>query len=108
MRSRPRLTSRTNPALASTVRCLVIAWRVTVEPAVSRVIDRGPCEQSRATIASRFSSPSAANIGAVREALYRPLLPRDMPRDVLQLLIPAGVVHSKRLSTPCQRNAVEA
>jgi hypothetical protein len=31
-----------------------------------------------------------------------------MPRDVLELLSPALVVHPKRFSTPRRRNAIEA
>src|SRR5437660_7972843 len=108
MRSLPRRTSETSPAVASTFRCLVTAWRVTADPAASRVIERGPSELSRATSCSRVSSPSAAKIGAVRETSRRSALLSDISRDVLELLHPARVVHTKRFCTPCRRNAIEA
>jgi len=47
-----------------TRRCLVIAWRVTSEPAVSLAMDAGPPSQSRPTSRKRVSSPSAAKMGA--------------------------------------------
>src|SRR5207302_8933959 len=108
MRSLPRRTPETSPAVASTLRCLVTAWRVTADPAVSRVIDRGPSELSRATSASRVSSPSAANIGAARATSRVLPLYRDISRDVRELLRPARVVHPECLGTPCQRDAIGA
>src|ERR1700682_5199826 len=109
MRSRPRRTSRTKPALASTLRCLVTAWRVRAEPAVSRVVERGPWDDSRPTSASRVSSPSAANIGAGRrEILPRRMLRGDMSLDVLDLRRPAVLVYPERFGAPRQRDAIEA
>src|SRR2546425_7996869 len=108
MRSRPRCRSETSPAVASTSRCLVMAWRVTADPAVRRVIERGPSELSRATSASRVSSPRAANTGAVRETSRQPALCLDISRDVRDLLSPSRVVHPERLGTPCCRNVIEA
>src|SRR5438445_427683 len=49
-----------------------MAWRVTADPAVRRVIERGPSELSRATSASRVSSPSAANTRAWCEGAVKP------------------------------------
>src|SRR6185312_9221554 len=60
-RSRPARISRTRPASASVLRCLVIAWRVTCAPALRRVMDSGPPAQRRATRSNRVLSPRAAN-----------------------------------------------
>src|SRR5216683_1132364 len=108
MRSRPRRRSETSPAVASTFKCFVMACRVTADPAVSRVIERGPSELSRATSASRVSSPSAANTGAVRETSRQPALFGDISREVLELLSPSRVVHPECFSTPRRGDAVEA
>src|SRR5437762_7371310 len=85
-----------------------MAWRVTAEPAVSGVIDCGPRAQSRATRASRVSSPSAAKIGSarVRPAVLR--LARDMSLDVLHLLGPTLVVHPEGFGPAGGRDAIEA
>src|SRR5260370_21660450 len=101
MLSRPRRTSETSPAEASTFRCLVTACRVTGDPAVSRVIERGPSELSLATNASLVSSPSAAKIGAVGEASRMPPRLTHISRAGLQLLSPALVVHPTCVSSPC-------
>src|SRR5215469_8925554 len=63
-RSRPRRSLCTRRAVSITRRCLVIAWRVILEPAVSLVIDIGPPSQSRDTRRRRVASPRAANSGA--------------------------------------------
>src|SRR5690606_3661781 len=68
MRSRPCLVLLTSPALESTSRCLVMAWRETSALAASCVIEPGPPADRRLTRASRVSSPSAANSGATRSA----------------------------------------
>src|SRR5216110_997205 len=85
-----------------------MAWRVTAEPAVSRVIDCGPRAQSRATRASRVSSPSAAKIGSARVRPAALALARDMSLDVLHLPGPAPVVHPERFGPPGDRDAIEA
>src|SRR5579862_9139412 len=64
MLSRPCLLLRTRPALCMTLRCLVMACRVTLEPVANRVMDMGPSSQSRSTRRKRVWSPSAAKMGA--------------------------------------------
>src|ERR1700674_2345704 len=108
MRSRPRRTPWTRPAPARTSRCFVIAWRVTADPAVSRTIDCGPPAHSRATSASRVSSPSAAKTGPARARPAVLALCGDMPLDVLELLGPALVVHAEGLGAARGRYLVEA
>src|SRR5439155_25178564 len=59
--SRPCRVLRTRRASSITRRCLVIAWRVTLEPAVSLAMDIGPSSQRRETSRKRVFSPRAAN-----------------------------------------------
>jgi hypothetical protein len=47
-----------------TRRCFEIAWRVTLQPDVSRVMDIGPCPLRRATRRNLVSSPNAAKSDA--------------------------------------------
>jgi hypothetical protein len=59
-------------------------------------------------MARRFSSPSAANIGAARDALCELALPLDISRNVRQLSCPTLVVHSECFGAPCRRDSIEA
>src|SRR3989449_1916285 len=108
--SRPRRTPRTRPASRSTRRCLVIAWRVSVEPSVRRAIETRDPPLSFFTSFSRVSSPRAANIGAFLRRSRTPLsrLAGDMGLDVLHLLGPAAAVHPERLLASRRRDRVEA
>src|SRR5258706_11076788 len=108
MRSRPERRSRTRPAEASTLRCLVIAWRVTAVPLVRDVIDCGPLEPSRPRSSSRSSSPKAAKIGAALATFDGRGLGLDILPDVLHLRSPSPVVAAKRLGAPRQGDAIEA
>src|SRR5689334_10521739 len=110
--SRPARTSRTRPALASTCRCFVTAWRVMSVPEVSCTIDFAPLLHRNATSRSRVSSPSAANTGA---ALRNPALRSggltrsdDMVFDVRHLLFPTAAVHAEGVEPAMRRNPVEA
>ena len=101
---------RTTPALARTRKCRVMAWRVTSVPAVSRVMDSGPCSQSRATSPRRVGSPSAPNKGAEAARARIPLLRamREVLLDELGLMGPSSVVGGEGLDPAGQRDAVEA
>src|SRR5262249_50259107 len=108
MRSRPRRTSRTRPACASTSRCLVTAWRVAAETAARCLIESGPSAHSRPTSASWVWSPSAAKTGAAWPSLTARVLRRDIPLDVLHLLLPALLVALQGLGAARERDAVES
>ena len=58
--SRPERAQRTRPACSRTRRCLVMAWRVRLEPSESWAMERGWASESLVTRASRVSSPRAA------------------------------------------------
>src|SRR5947209_9888324 len=109
MCSRPRRSPRTRPALESTSRCFLIAWRETADSALRCVIDSGPLAASRTSRRNRVSSPSAAKSGAASLTCAAAItLASDMALDVLQLLGPSLAVHAERLGATFGRNAIEA
>src|SRR5580658_10800181 len=87
-----------------------MAWRVTLNPAVSFAMERGPSSHRRATSWSRVSSPNAANTGADafddRAATLGRM--RQVFLDELRLGGPALVVHGKRLGAARDGDAIEA
>src|SRR5215469_1156139 len=109
MLSRPRREQWTSPAPLRTCKCLVTACRVTEEPSVRLVIERGPREESWATMAKRVSSPSAANTGAELLGLLCSLGGMSqMFFDQLDHRGPTLLVGRERLGAACQRDLVEA
>src|SRR6202041_1244031 len=91
---RPSRILRTTPAVSKTRRCLVIAWRVRVEPSVSSAIDCGRPRQSFSTSVSRFSSPKAEKMDACAlcaSVIFLRIL-ADMAFNVLHLLRPTAIV----------------
>src|SRR5262245_4059853 len=99
---------RTTPAPSRTRRCLVTACRVMSVPAVSREIDWALPADSRPSIDSLVSSPSAANTVARVFSAAAPLRGFDMASDVLHLRAPAAVVHAERFVAAVARDLVEA
>src|SRR5579859_5009853 len=103
----------TTPASSSTRRCLVIAWRVSVEPSASREIDCGGPLASLPTSDSRVPSPSAAKT----DARCSKSVPRSgrgfcmllqMACDVRHLLGPPTLVHAEGIEPPVFGKGVEA
>src|ERR1700690_322880 len=86
-----------------------MAWRVTSVPAVSRVMDSGPCSHSRTTSPRRVRSPSAPNKGAEAVRARIPLLRgmREVFLDELGLMGPSPFVGGESLSAASQWDAVE-
>src|SRR5262245_34232431 len=108
MCSRPRRLPRTRPALDSTSRCFLTAWRETGDRSLRREIDSGPLEASRTRSRRRVSSPSAANSGAASLTCPVVGLAGDMAPDVLHLDRPAFGVHAERLVAATCGQPVEA
>src|SRR5262245_45403150 len=111
MRSRPCHLSRINPAPASTSRCFVTAWRETRARAPRRAIDPGPPADRRSTSPRRVSSPSAANSGAASRtaaAASGIASDLDMLAHLLELRLPARVVHAEGLVAAMRRKLIEA
>src|SRR3954465_148266 len=71
------------PARSRTPRCLVMAWRVSLESSASWEMEAGSPEQSRATSARRVLSPNAAKTRALALglAVMRLGVLRDMALD---------------------------
>src|ERR1700751_3567703 len=94
MRSRPAWELRTMPARSRTPRCLVMAWRVSLDSSESWEMEQGSPEQGLATRARRVLSPSAAKTRAraFGLAVMRLRILCDMALDVLHLFGPAPVV----------------
>src|SRR5262245_17449312 len=78
------------PASSSTRKCLLIAWRVRRDPCANWAIDRGKPPTNVPTSARRVASPSAAKT----EARSSSSVKLDMPRNALDLLAPARVIHA--------------
>src|SRR5437660_1118423 len=94
-----------------TRRCLVIAWRVTLDPAVSRVMDIGPASQRRATSRSRVLSPRAANSGAELFGSTAALDLRCAGKvflDQFHYHAPTLLIGRERLGPARQRDLIEA
>src|SRR6266481_4342019 len=109
MCSRPRRFPRISPALESTSRCFLTAWRDTGLFALRREIDSGPLDESRTSSLSRVTSPSAAKRGAASRTCATSMASaRDMAPDVLRLDAPSLGVHPERLVATPRREAIEA
>src|SRR6476646_7778718 len=109
MCSRPRRSPRIRPALESTSRCFVIAWRETADSALRWVIDSGPPAASRRSRRSRVSSPRAANSGAASATCAASIeLAADMALDALHLLGPPCAVAAERIGAALGRKLIEA
>src|SRR5579872_3292251 len=94
-----------------TRRCLVIAWRVTLKPPVSPVMDIGPPSQRRATSCKRVSSPNAAKrraepVGVATAFALRCL--GKVPLDQLHDHAPTSLVCRERLRPARERDSIEA
>ena len=94
-----------------TRKCFEIAWRVTLQPDVSRVMDIGPCPLRRTTRRNLVSSPNAAksDAGTVgREiAMFLRVL-RKVFLDELYHQRPAAFVCAESFCTAPQRDLVKA
>src|SRR5277367_6960572 len=104
---------RTIPTFCNTRRCLVMAWRVSLEPRVSCEMEYGWPLESLATSVRRVSSPSAAKTGA--RSLWRALPALklflrlcDIFLDVLHLFCPTAIVLAERFGAASGGNLVEA
>src|SRR5436189_2115361 len=88
-----------------------MAWRGSLEPAVSRVMDSGPASQRRETNRKRVLSPRAANSGAefFGSAMALALRRLDKVRlDQLHHHAPTLLVCRERLRPARERDSIEA
>ena len=94
-----------------TRKCFEIAWRVTLPPDVSRVMDIGPCPLRRATRRNLVSSPNAAKrdagtFGRAIGVFLRVL--RKIFLDELYHQRPAAFVCAESFCTARKRDLVKA
>lgn len=107
MLSLPLRVLSTMPASSKTRRCLVIAWRLSVVPSVSRTIGRGPSCDRREMTFKRVSSPRAAKRGAgVRAGRLRGM-DGEILLDEFSLMLPAAIIGSEGLGAPRGGDFVE-
>src|SRR5580700_11890826 len=110
MLSRPRRLLCKRLAPSSTRRCLLIAWRVTREPAVSWEMDIGPPSQRREMSHRRVRSPSAEKRSAEFLECAPILELRLLDKVFLDepgLHFPPTLVSFERFGAPSQRNLIE-
>ena len=94
-----------------TRKCFEIAWRVTLEPDVSRVMDIGPCPLRRTTRRNLVLSPNAANRDAGTFARAIAMFLRVLRKIFLDELYhqrPAAFVCTESLCTARKRDLVKA
>lgn len=108
--SRPALRLETSPTFSSTERCLVMACRVTLLPAVSDEMEWGFPSMSFATNDNRVGSPRAAKIFACCSALTaaESLLLDKKGLDILKLSFPPARVHFKSFGATARGHPIES